>query len=281
MEFTQKVLRSEKPIHELALEYEINYAGKSRADIRSEMGRRINVMRDAALKGTEQEIRTRSGLVVGNGKKLYSSLSENSLTGPIVGKGIAYAVAIAEVNAGMGVIVATPTAGSCGVVPGALISLEENLQSKNLTESFFTASGIGLIIAENATFAAAVAGCGAEIGSSAAMASASIVEYCGGSKKQALDAAAISMKSYLGLACDPVAGLVEVPCIKRNAIAVANSFASAEMALSGVESAIPFLEVVGAMHRLGKKLPSSLRETSRGGLAVTKTALKIRSRILD
>lgn len=268
------------PLWDAAIEYECWSHGKSEADVVSEMQKRLEVMKDAAKKGVSLPVSSRSGLVQGNAHRFFSSFSpEKSLTGPLVGRAIAYSLAVSEVNASMGLIVAAPTAGSCGILPGAIIALSEHESSdeRKSVNALFTASGVGLLIAERATFAAAVAGCGAEIGASASMASAAIVEFMGGTPQQALHAAAISLKSYLGLACDPVAGLVEVPCVKRNAIGVSNAFAAAEMALNGVESAIPYVEVVDAMYSIGRKLPSCLRETSKAGLAVTPTALKVRA----
>lgn len=278
----EDAIRSGGHIWEKALEYERGVCGKSEAEILSKMQSRIGVMRQAAMRGTAEEMSTRSGMVCGNAKKFYdSTCAKTPMCGKLVGKAISYALAVSEVNASMGLIVAAPTAGSCGILPGALLALNEEVggSQEKLSRAFLTASGVGLFIAGKATFAAAVAGCGAEIGASAAMASAAIVEFNGGSAKEAVNAGAISLKSYLGLVCDPVAGLVEVPCIKRNAIGVANAFAAADMALAGIESAIPFDEVVGAMYRIGKRLPVELRETSKGGLATTPTGLKIMGRI--
>ncbi|HZX34635.1 MAG TPA: L-serine ammonia-lyase, iron-sulfur-dependent, subunit alpha [archaeon] len=283
-EILEKAVKERRSIHEVTLEFEREQQGKSREEILAEMRKIAHVMTCAAAKGVSEEITTKSGLVRGSAKKYFSSLRqrENPLTGRIVSKALAYSLAVAEVNASMGLVVAAPTAGSCGVLPGALLALNEEVDSseEKMLNGLLTASGIGLFIAERATFAASVAGCAAEIGASASMAAASIVEFYNGSAEQAINAGAISLKSCLGLVCDPVAGLVEVPCIKRNAIGVANSFAAAEMALNGVESAVPFDEVVGAMYRIGKRIPSELRETSRGGLAMTPTALKVRSRFL-
>lgn len=277
----EQSLEGGRPIWETALRHELVVSGKTEAEIIFEMQRRIEVMRQAARRGTGEEMRTKSGMVCGSAKKFYGSTrAKTPMSGRLVGKAISYALAVSEVNASMGLIVAAPTAGSCGILPGALLALNEEVDTseEKLCHAFLTASGIGLFIAEKATFAAAVAGCAAEIGASAAMASAAIAEFAGGTPKQAINAAAISLKSYLGLVCDPVAGLVEVPCIKRNAIGVANAFAAADMAIAGIESAIPFDEVVGAMYRIGKRLPPELRETSKGGLATTPTGLKIMGR---
>ncbi|MEM4630352.1 MAG: L-serine ammonia-lyase, iron-sulfur-dependent, subunit alpha [Candidatus Diapherotrites archaeon] len=278
-EFWKTLINSNKTIWKTTLERECQIQRKNEKEIMKEMQKRLEIMEKAAKKGIKEEITTKSGLVKGNAKKFYEKTrTKKVLLNELTTKAIAYALAVSEVNASMGIIVAAPTAGSCGILPGATIAMMEEINNNKEKgiKALLTAAGIGLIIQERATFAAAVAGCGAEIGASAAMTSAAIVEFCEGTKKQALNAAAITLKSYLGLACDPIAGLVEVPCIKRNAIAVANSFASAEMALAGIESAVPFNEVVDTMLRIGKKLPLELRETSKGGLATTETALKIK-----
>ena len=280
-ELLAQAVLQKRPIHELTLEYEIKEYKKSREEIVDEIKKRLNIMRDAAKKGVSETIVTRSGMVTGNAQKFFSRTKKPVLLGPVLNKGVAYALAVAEVNAAMGVIVAAPTAGSCGIMPGILFALNEEVDSseKKLVEGFLTASGVGLYIAHKATFAASVAGCAAEIGASACMGAATITEFFGGTAEQAMHAGAISMKSTLGLVCDPVAGLVEVPCIKRNAIGVANAFTAAQMALAGIESAIPFEEVVETMYRIGRRLPAELRETSKGGLARTQTAIQITKRV--
>ncbi len=281
--FWETLKKSNKSIWETTLEREILIQKKAKEEIMAEMEKRLQIMERAAKKGITENITTKSGMVKGNAKKFYEKTrKEKKIVNEITAKSIAYSLAVSEVNASMGLIVAAPTAGSCGILPGAIIALLEETKSQKEkgTKALLTAAGIGLIIQEKATFAAAVAGCGAEVGASAAMTSAAITEFFEGTKEQALNAAAISLKSYLGLACDPIAGLVEAPCIKRNAIAVANSLTAAEMALAGIESAIPFNEVVEAMLRIGKKLPEELRETSKGGLATTQTALKIKLKLM-
>ncbi|MBI2598295.1 MAG: L-serine ammonia-lyase, iron-sulfur-dependent, subunit alpha [Candidatus Diapherotrites archaeon] len=277
---TQAVAQN-RPIYELTLEYEVENHKKSEKEIVAEIKNRLNVMRDAARQGVLQPVVTKSGMVSGNAHKFFNFPKSRKILGPVLDKAIAYSLAVAEVNAAMGVIVAAPTAGSCGIMPGVLFALNEEVDSdeQKLVNGFLTASGVGLFIAHKATFAAAVAGCAAEIGASASMAAATITEFLGGSPKQAINASSISLKSTLGLACDPVAGLVEVPCIKRNAIGVANAFTASQMALAGVESAIPFEEVVVAMYRIGQRLPSELRETSKGGLARTQTGIQITERL--
>lgn len=277
-ELLQKAITENKSIAQVTIEYEMEVHGRQRQEIEQEMLRRISIMREAAKKGISEEIKTRSGMVKGNAKKFYlNTQGKETLLGRVLRKAVAYSLAVAEVNSAMGVVVAAPTAGSCGILPGALLALNEEVDSDEtkLVNAFMTSSGVGLFIAQKATFAASVAGCAAEIGASACMTAAAITEFQGGTASQALNAAAISLKSTLGLVCDPVAGLVEVPCNKRNAIGVANAFTAAELALAGVESAIPFPEVVETMYKIGKRLPPELRETARGGLAQTVTGLQI------
>jgi L-serine dehydratase len=182
----------------------------------------------------------------------------------------------------MGRIVAAPTAGASGVLPGVLFSLAEThqLAEDQLVEGLFTAGAVGLVIAKNASLSGAAGGCQAEIGSASAMAAAAAVELVKGSPEQALHAAAIALKNLLGLVCDPVAGLVESPCSKRNAVGTANALVAAEMALAGIESVIPFDEVVAAMYQVGRTLPLTLRETAEGGLAITPTGIKLKKKIL-
>ena len=193
----------------------------------------------------------------------------------------AYAVGISEVNAVMGRIVACPTAGSCGIVPAALYAakMERNASDDAIVNALFTAAGIGMVIDQNASIAGAAGGCQAECGTAAGMAAAALVELAGGSPKQIGNAVALSIKNLLGLVCDPVAGLVEVPCVKRNGFAVIEAMLAADMSMAGIDSVIPVDEVIDAMNRIGKALPKSLRETSEGGLATTATAREIEKRI--
>jgi len=194
---------------------------------------------------------------------------------------MARAISSSEVNAAMGKIVACPTAGSCGILPAAILSAGEKLNKSEdeLVQALFTAAGVGIIIAKNATMAGAEGGCQAECGSAAAMASAAVVEMMGGTVEQALDAAAIVIKNILGLVCDPVAGLVEVPCAKRNIAGTVSALTTADLAICGVKSKIPFDEVVWAMYKVGKQLPSELKETALGGIAITPTGLRLKKEI--
>lgn len=190
---------------------------------------------------------------------------------------VAAAMGVMEVNGTMGLIVAAPTAGSCGILPGALIERgqDRGKTDEALIDALFTAGAVGYIVTKNATVSGAEGGCQAETGTAAAMAAAGLVELFDGTPEQALTAAAITIKNIMGLVCDPIAGLVECPCTKRNAIGVANALMSADLSLAGVESNIPFDEVVESMYRVGKQMSSDLRETALGGLAITPTGKKL------
>lgn len=205
----------------------------------------------------------------------------NSYTGSTVMMAMARAFSSSEVNASMGKICAAPTAGSCGIIPAALFTAEEQLSltEEALIEGLITSSVVGEIITMNATVSGAEGGCQAECGSAAAMAAAMLVILRKGTILQAFDGAAIALKNIMGLVCDPIAGLVEAPCAKRNASGVINAMISADMALAGVQSIIPFDEVVEAMFKVGKSLPHTLKETALGGIAVTKTAVHIQNKI--
>ena len=239
-----------------------------------------------AMKGAERNydgsLQSRSGLVGGAGKTMRAYVeSGNTLCGPFVGKVMASALAMGESNACMKRIVAAPTAGASGVLPAVLVMCSEKhgFTDRDLVNGLFAAGAVGVIIARNASISGAEGGCQAEIGSASAMAAAALAELCGASPAASLSAAAMAVKNILGLVCDPVAGLVECPCIKRNAMGAANAVLAADMALAGISSIIPFDEVVGAMRSVGRLMNVDLRETARGGLAATATALEITKNI--
>lgn len=271
------------PIWEYTIMCEEEESGLSRAEIVEKMRRNLKTMREAAEYGLVNETRSISGLIGGDAIKLnrYAS-SQNTLTGEFMIKAMARAVSCSEVNAAMGKIVAAPTAGSCGILPAVIITAGEKLNKTedDLINALFTASGIGIIIAKNATLSGAEGGCQAECGSAAAMGAAAVVEMMGGTPTMALDAAAIVIKNILGLVCDPIAGLVEVPCAKRNIAGAVSALTTADLAMSGVTSRIPFDDTVIAMYKVGKQLPCELRETAMGGLATTPTGLKLAKEIL-
>lgn len=264
------------PIHEAMIRRELELGELTREELRAEMLRNLNVMRDSVKKGLGEAHRSVSGLSGGEAQKLFDHAS-SSLMGPLMARAVAASMAVVEVNAAMGRIVAAPTAGASGILPGTLITVGEarGWDEDRLVDGLFTAAAVGAIIATNATLAGAEGGCQAETGSASAMTAAAIAELCGCKPAACLEAAAISLKNVLGLVCDPVAGLVECPCIKRNAIGSANALLSADLVLAGVSSIIPFDETVWAARNVGKQMSLDLRETARGGLAATPTARRI------
>ncbi len=249
----------------------------------AQMRDNFTVMRDAVRFGQKEEQRSMSGLTGGEGFHMneYAQRNNGGLCGEFMTKAIARALAVAGCNASMGRIVAAPTAGSCGILPGCLVSLYEDrgIDEKTIVMSMFTAGAFGIVIAQNASIAGAEGGCQAECGSAAAMAAAALVEISGGTPEQSADACAIAIASQLGLVCDPVAGLVEIPCIKRNASGVMIAISSADMALAGIPAMIPADECISAMREVGHALPASLKETAGGGLAVTKTGQMMRRKV--
>lgn len=269
-------------IWEYTIEDEVNETGLSKEEVFEKMRKNLKVMQASAEYGLKNDIRSVSGLIGGDAFKLDKHLEKgNTLTGKFMVKAMARALSCSEVNAAMGRIVAAPTAGSCGIMPASIISAGEQLckSEDDMVKALFTASGVGIIIAKNATMAGAEGGCQAECGSAAAMASAAVVEMMGGTPEQALNAAAIVFKNILGLVCDPIAGLVEVPCAKRNASGTVSALTTADLVMGGVMSKIPFDDTVSAMYKIGKSLPCELRETAQGGLAITETGLKLKEQI--
>lgn len=241
------------------------------------------IMKESIMTGIENPQKSKGGLIGGEGRKLfdYCCSEQQLLCGSNVMEAVSYALAVAEVNATMGRIVACPTAGSCGIVPGVLRKLQEmdNLTDEKIAEALMTCAGIGMVIAHRASVSGAVGGCQAECGAASAMAAAAAVELRGGSPEQAGEACAMVLKNVMGLVCDPVAGLVEVPCAKRNALGASLAMVMADMALAGITSVIPADEVITAMGAVGRALPESLRETAKGGLAATPTGLELHKKI--
>jgi L-serine dehydratase len=282
-ELVDKAKKKGKLISELVLEDQALQMEQSQEELFELMRASLQVMAEAAAKGLTAVSKSASGLSGGDANKMRQSVDAGrSLSGKVLSETLAKALAIAEVNACMGRIVAAPTAGSCGIIPAVLLTLKEenNLAEERVVMSLFTAAGLGMVIAKKASISGAEGGCQAECGSAAAMAAAAAVELMGGTPQMSAHACAMALKSVLGLVCDPVAGLVEVPCVKRNASGAANALIAAEMALAGIESTIPVDEVIGAMKAIGDAMPKSLKETAEGGLADTPTAKKIARDIL-
>ncbi|MGL4655171.1 MAG: L-serine ammonia-lyase, iron-sulfur-dependent, subunit alpha [Sarcina sp.] len=265
-----------------AINYEVENSTLSREDVIHNMHKILETMKDGANEGQEKKVYSVSGLIGGDAYKIKKYLEKgNTLCGDTIVSAIGRAISSSEVNAAMGRIVACPTAGSCGILPAVILTVGErfNLSDDEMVTGLFASSAVGLIIAQNATLSGAEGGCQAECGSAAAMASAATVEMMGGSVDMALNASAIVIKNILGLVCDPVAGLVEVPCAKRNFAGAISALSTADLVMAGVSSKIPFDDTVEAMYRVGKSLPSSLRETAQGGLATTKTGLELNRQI--
>ena len=269
----------QKPVHEIVLAVESEQKLRTREELIDEMRQNWKVMYESVKKGLKGGIRSVSGLTGGDAPKLY----RHQLKGFLGQAGLstaAFAVAASEVNASMGRIVACPTAGSCGIVPAVLTeAYEQGRAEEDIVMSLFTAAGIGMVIDENASIAGALGGCQAECGSAAGMAAAALTEIGGGTPEQIGHAVALAIKNLLGLACDPVAGLVEVPCVKRNGFAAVHAKLAADMALAGVKSVIPVDEVIDAMDRIGRAMPRDIKETAEGGLATTKTGLALQKKI--
>lgn len=269
-------------ISRIMLEKEMKLRQKTEDEIMQMMDTNLTVMEQAIEKGLKGVV-SQSGLTGGDAVLLQQYIaSGKSLSGSLLLDAVSKAVATNEVNAAMGIICATPTAGSAGVVPGVLFAVKEKLNPtrKQMLEFLFTAGAFGFVIANNAFISGAEGGCQAEVGSATGMAAAAIVEMAGGTPQQSAEAMSIALKNMLGLVCDPVAGLVEVPCVKRNGLGSATAIVAADMALAGVKSRIPSDDVIKAMYSIGLAMPSSLRETAEGGLAATPAGRKLEAKVL-
>jgi len=262
-------------ISEVMHQREIVLGESSAHEIDSRMARAYEIMKASAHDPIASPGRSMGGLIGGEAKMLmeHSNAGKN-ICGDIMSKAMAYAMAILETNASMGLIVAAPTAGSAGIVPGLLIALQEEhgYTDEDIVQALFNAGAIGYLAMKNATVAGAVGGCQAEVGVASAMAASAAAELMGGTPKQCLSAASTVLMNMLGLVCDPVGGLVEYPCQNRNAAGVANALIAAEMALAGIPQLIPFDEMLDAMYAVGRRLPAELRETALGGCATAPSA---------
>lgn len=269
-------------IGELMLQDQCAESGRSRETEFAKMAAYYAVMKEAVRRGVTEDTTSRSGLSGGDARRVMVRLETGEAgLGADAGRALAYALGVSEVNASMGRIVATPTAGSCGVLPGTLISAQERFgfTDETMTMALFAAGAIGYVIANNSFVSGAEGGCQAEIGSAIAMAAGAMVELRGGSPAQAAHAVALALKNTLGLICDPVGGLVEIPCIVRNGFGAVTALAAADMALAGVRSVIPSDEVIQVMLEVGSAMPTSHRETAKGGLAQTPTGQRILEQI--
>lgn len=268
---------------DIMVKEEMELSGKSRDEVRAQMKQNLDVMRDAVIKGmTGDGVESVTGYTGHDAAKLRDyNESHHALSGYEMIDAVKGAIATNEVNAAMGIICATPTAGSSGTIPGALFKLEKthDLTEDQMIDFLFTSALFGRVVANNASVAGATGGCQAEVGSASAMAAAAAVAIFGGSPEASGHAMALAISNLLGLVCDPVAGLVEIPCVMRNAIGSGNALISADLALAGIESRIPVDEVIEAMDKVGRNLPASLRETGLGGLAGTPTGEAIKRKI--
>ena len=280
-EIFERSARENIPFWEIVLQYDMEERQVSRQASMAKMLLTWQAIQDAAdsYTGTQRSV---SGLVGGDGLKmrLYARRGE-SIGGEFMDEVLVQAISMAESNACMRRIVAAPTAGSCGVVPAVLLPLceREHYTQHELLEALYVASGIGAVIAYRASISGAAGGCQAEIGTASAMAAGALVSLRGGTNEQIGHAVAMALKNLMGLVCDPVAGLVEVPCVKRNVIGAVNAISAADMALAGIESRIPVDEVIDAMGEVGRRMPVEFRETALGGLAATPTGKAVKERM--
>ena len=269
-------------LSEYAIAREMEDKGTSREILFQQMQKTLDVMREGATLGRESAVYSLSGLIGGDAHKLQHYLdSGKSLMGNATIKAMAMALSSSEVNGSMGKIIACPTAGSCGILPAAILTAGEELgkSDEEMIQALFAAAAVGMLIGMNATFSGAEGGCQAECGSAAAMAAAAIVEMMGGTPEMSLDAGAIIFKNVLGLVCDPVAGLVEIPCAKRNISGAVSALSTADLVMAGVTSKIPFDDALSAMYKVGRSLPEELRETALGGVAITPTGIRLKEQV--
>ncbi|MFK7602789.1 L-serine ammonia-lyase, iron-sulfur-dependent, subunit alpha [Deinococcus sp. SM5_A1] len=275
----EALMNAPAPASAWVLERDCQETGLDPQDIRDEMARRIREMRDSIERGLNSSAKSITGMVGWNAKGLWDS--PDALNAPLIRRVQAYAMAVNEENARMGRIVAAPTAGSAGTIPGALLGVADHLGlgDDRLVDPMILAAGVGKAISKRMFISGAAGGCQAEIGSSAAMAAAAVVELLGGTPRAAIQAASMALMNTIGLVCDPVGGYVEVPCVSRNAFFAVHAVSAAQLALAQLESFIPPDEVLGAMAAVGRMMPAELRETAEGGLAQTPTGLAVTARM--
>ena len=263
------------PVSEIMRIREIELGETDAEVVNQKMTRVLEIMKDAALSPISQPVTSMGGLIGGEARKLsLHAQKKEGLCGDLLQKAVTYAMATLETNASMGLIVASPTAGSAGIVPGLMLAMQEHyhFSDAEIIQALFNASAIGYLAMRNATVAGAVGGCQAEVGVASAMAASAAVELMGGTPRECTYAASTVLMNMLGLVCDPVGGLVEYPCQNRNAAGVANAIIAAEIALAGIPQLIPLDEMIQTMFTVGKKLPAELRETAMGGCATTPSA---------
>ena len=273
-ELQELAVQQKKEIWQIVQQEDMDASERTQEQSYEKMHQIYEAMRyaDAAYNGN---LRSASGRAGGDGEKLHQyNASGKNICGAFIGLVMEKAIKMGESNACMRRIVAAPTAGSCGVLPAVLLSYEEQFAAteEQMVQALYVAAGIGKVIAENAFIAGAAGGCQVEIGSAAAMSAGALAYLQGADPQTVMHAAALSLKNMLGLACDPVGGLVEVPCIKRNSYGAVNAVTSAQLALAGIRSAITPDDVIDSMRRIGNQMPTCLKETSEGGLATSASA---------
>jgi len=257
-------------------------SGRSESQVFEQMTEYYQVMKEAVRKGLAENTKSRSGLTGGDAERVHSYMQNNITSlGTEACTALAYALSVSEVNASMGRIIATPTAGSCGIIPGVFVSSQERFgwDEAHMVSGLFAAGAIGYVIANNSFVSGAEGGCQAEVGSAIGMAAGALTELRGGSPEQAVHAVGLALKNSLGLICDPVGGLVEIPCIVRNGFGAVTALTASDMAMAGVRSVIPSDEVIGVMLEVGSAMPEEHRETAKGGLAQTPTGRKIMTQL--
>lgn len=275
VELLELCRQTQCPISEVMRRRECELGETTRDQVDHRMAKVLEIMRASATQPLKKPSKSMGGLIGGESKKLYDHAARGkAICGDILQRAMTYAMGVAEVNASMGLIVAAPTAGSAGIVPGLLLALQDcyKISDDRLVDALFNAGAVGYLAMRNATVAGAVGGCQAEVGVAAAMAASATVELMGGTPEQCMDAGSTVLMNLLGLVCDPVGGLVEYPCQNRNAAGVANALIAAELALSGVKQLIPFDEMLETMYAVGRRIPIELRETALGGCATAPSA---------
>ena len=282
-EIVEAAKTRQKRIYELAIEQEMEMTKATYDEIWERMDKNLKTMEDAVKRSTEGDgVFSPTGLTGGDAVKIKKYReSGKTLSGDLMMLGVQNAVGTNEVNAAMGVICATPTAGASGTIPGVLFAIKDklNLRREDQIHFLFTTALFGMVVANNACISGAMGGCQAEVGNASAMAAAAAVEAAGGTPEQSAHAFSTALQNLLGLVCDPVAGLVEIPCVKRNAVGTANALVAADLALAGVKNLIDADEVIEAMYQVGRLMPRELRETGLGGVAATPTGIAIRNKI--
>ncbi|MDR1058585.1 MAG: L-serine ammonia-lyase, iron-sulfur-dependent, subunit alpha [Treponema sp.] len=280
-ELASEAERAGRRISDIVLDDQAEYLETPREAVFQTMKEYLGVMRESAEKGAAEDIKSTSGLTGGDAWRMARRAEGDAISGPFCARAISRALAVNECNASMGKIIAAPTAGSCGILPAAVLTMmeEKGVPEEKAVMALITAGALGMVIVNQASIAGAEGGCQAACGSAAALAAGAMVEMSGGSPGMVAEACAIALKNQLGLVCDPVAGLVEVPCVKRNAGGIMCAIGAADMALGGIKSVIPVDEVIAAMREVGEAMASTLKETALGGLAATPTGLALKRKV--